>query len=39
MIGGNEEGICWRVEDACFVKVGGARIVDEELKLRGGTEE
>ena len=38
VIGGNEEGVCWGVEDACFVEVGGTRIMDEELDFWGGTE-
>ncbi len=39
VVGGDEEGVCWRIEDACFVEVRGAGIVDEKLKLGVGTEE
>ena len=39
VVGGDEEGVCWGVEDACFVEVRGARIVDEKLKFGVGTEE
>ena len=39
MVGRDEEGVRRRMKDACFVKIGGARIVDEELKLGSRAEE
>ena len=39
LVGSDEEGICGGVEDAGFVEVGGARVVNEALELRGGAEE
>ena len=31
LVRGDEEGVCWRVEDASFVEVGGTRVVDQAL--------
>ena len=39
MVGGYEEGVCWGMEDAGFVEVGGAGVVDEALEGGVGTEE
>lgn len=39
LVGGDEEGVGGRVEDAGFVEVWGAWVVDQELEGGGGAEE
>lgn len=38
LVRSDEEGICGRMEDACFVKVWGAGVANEELELGGRAE-
>ena len=38
-VGGHEEGVGARVEDARVVEVGRARVVDEDRERRGGADE
>ena len=38
-VGGDEEGVGFRVKDARFVEVGGAGVVDEDLEGRGRADE
>jgi len=39
LVGGYEEGVCGRVEDAGFVEVGGAGVIDQALEGWVGAED
>lgn len=39
LVGGDEEGVCWGMEDAGFMKIGGSGVGDEDREGRGGAEQ